>query len=113
MLREREADPEWFDGTVLTARKALKRLYALLHIAPGARAQKVLFDRDPPAESRLFALQELARASQPGRAGPAHRRAPHSVPGGGHRGDAADAIRLAGPDRPHEPAGIDQQPGAR
>src|SRR5436853_3475113 len=28
-LREREADPEWFDSSVLTARKALKRLYAL------------------------------------------------------------------------------------
>src|SRR5262249_35079851 len=43
-LREREADVEWFDGTVLSARKALKRLYALLHVAPGERAQKILFD---------------------------------------------------------------------
>src|SRR5262249_30175771 len=38
-LREREANPEWFDSTVLVARKALKRLYALLHIKPGKRAQ--------------------------------------------------------------------------
>ncbi len=29
-LRERELDPEWFDGSVLVARKAIKRLYALL-----------------------------------------------------------------------------------
>ena len=64
-LREREADAEWFDSMVLTARKALKRLYALLHIAPGPRAQKVLFDREPPADSCLFALKELAKASQP------------------------------------------------
>src|SRR5262245_37524951 len=34
-LREREADTEWFDSTVLVARKALKRLYALLHVPPG------------------------------------------------------------------------------
>jgi hypothetical protein len=64
-LREREADPEWFDSSVLVARKALKRLYALLHVAPGERAQKILFDEDPPADSRVFALKELAKASSP------------------------------------------------
>ena len=61
-LREREADADWFDSTALVARKAMKRLYALLHVAPGARAQKVLFDEAPPAESRLAALKLLARA---------------------------------------------------
>src|SRR4051794_32089605 len=40
-LREREADPAWFDGTALIARKALKRLYALLHVAPAERAQRI------------------------------------------------------------------------
>jgi hypothetical protein len=64
-LREREADPEWFDSTVLVARKSLKRMYALLHIAPGARAQRILFDEDPPADSRLFALKELVKAESP------------------------------------------------
>lgn len=64
-LREREADPDWFDGSVLTARKAIKRLYALLHIRPGERAQKILFEKDPPADSRLFALRELRAASIP------------------------------------------------
>jgi hypothetical protein len=64
-LREREADAEWFDSTALIARKALKRLYALLHIAPGERAQQILFDEEPPADSRLFALKELARAQTP------------------------------------------------
>src|SRR6266540_5487584 len=65
-LREREAEPDWFDSSALTARKALKRLYALLHVAPGERAQKILFDEEPPAGSRLFALKELAKATTPG-----------------------------------------------
>lgn len=64
-LREREADSEWFDGSVLIARKAIKRLYALLHIKPGERAQKILFDEEPPADSRAFALKELAKATTP------------------------------------------------
>jgi hypothetical protein len=64
-LREREADPDWFDGTVLSARKAVKRLYALLHVKPGARAQQILFEREPRPDSRLFALKELAKAATP------------------------------------------------
>jgi hypothetical protein len=64
-LRERESDPTWFDSTVLVARKALKRMYALLHIPPAPRAQQILFDETPPADSRLFALRELARAESP------------------------------------------------
>ena len=64
-LREREADAEWFDSTVLVARKAVKRLYALLHVKPGERAQKILFDEAPPADSRLFALRELSQAGTP------------------------------------------------
>jgi hypothetical protein len=64
-LQEREADPQWFDGSVLTARKAMKRLYALLHVRPGERAQKILFEKDPPADSRLYALRELAAAENP------------------------------------------------
>jgi len=64
-LKEREADPDWFDSTALTARKALKRMYALLHVKPGERAQKILFDQEPPADSRLFALRELAKAESP------------------------------------------------
>jgi hypothetical protein len=64
-LREREADAEWFDSSVLVARKAIKRLYALLHVKPGDRAQKILFDEDPPADSRLAALKILAKATTP------------------------------------------------
>jgi hypothetical protein len=64
-LREREADRGWFDSSVLVARKALKRLYALLHVKPGERAQKILFDEAPPADSKVFALKELAKAATP------------------------------------------------
>lgn len=64
-LREREADSDWFDSTVLVARKALKRLYALLHVAPAERAQKILFEEAPPTDSRLHALRELTRATSP------------------------------------------------
>jgi hypothetical protein len=39
-LREREANREWFDRGVLTARKALKRLYALLHVKPTAACSR-------------------------------------------------------------------------
>ncbi|HTU90207.1 MAG TPA: hypothetical protein VMF69_09050, partial [Gemmataceae bacterium] len=64
-LREREADADWFDGSVLVARKAIKRLYALLHVKPGKRVQQILFEEDPPADSRLAALKKLARAKTP------------------------------------------------
>src|SRR5262249_55207569 len=64
-LREREADAAWFDTTVRRARKAITGLYALLHVAPAARAQQLLFDETPPADSRLAALRELARADSP------------------------------------------------
>jgi hypothetical protein len=64
-LREREADPDWFDGSVMIARKSLKRLYALNHVKPGERAQHVLFDEDPPPGSRLHALRVLSRAETP------------------------------------------------
>jgi hypothetical protein len=64
-LREREADADWFDGSVLVARNAIKRMYALLHVAPGERAQKILFEDVPPAKSRIFALKQLARAESP------------------------------------------------
>jgi hypothetical protein len=50
---------------VLYARKAIKRLYSLLHVKPGQRAQQILFDENPPADSRLAALKRLARAKTP------------------------------------------------
>jgi hypothetical protein len=64
-LKEREADPQWFDAAAMTARSAFKRLYALLHIPPGSRAQAILFENNPPADSKLFAIKELTKATTP------------------------------------------------
>ena len=61
-LREREADTDWFDGSVLQARRSLKRLYASLHIQPSSRAQAILFDNTPPTDSRLYALKLIGQA---------------------------------------------------
>ena len=64
-LREREAEPRRLDGAVLHARKALKRLYAVLHVKPSPRAQALLFDEEPPADSALFAARAIARCADP------------------------------------------------
>jgi hypothetical protein len=64
-LREREASAQWFDSSVLQARQAMKRMYASLHIAPSPRAQAILFDDNPPPDSRLYALKAIARARTP------------------------------------------------
>jgi hypothetical protein len=64
-LAAREANPEWFDSTVMVARRSLKRLYTVLHIKPGERAQKVLFDDDPPADSRLGVLKRIVHMTDP------------------------------------------------
>ena len=47
------------------ARKAIKRLYALNHIKPGQRAQRILFEKDPPKDSRIYALRVLSKAATP------------------------------------------------
>ena len=64
-LREREASTDWFDGSVLQARRAMKRLYASLHIQPSKRAQAILFDENPPTDSRLYALKLINQAQSP------------------------------------------------
>jgi hypothetical protein len=64
-LREREADEDWFDGTVLAARKFLKRLYALFHVKPSERAAKILFVNEMPEGTRLAALRNLAKLTDP------------------------------------------------
>lgn len=64
-LRTREQDPVRFDGAVLHARKTLKRLYAALHVKPGPRAQAILFDDDPPEDSRLAVLKKIAKSTNP------------------------------------------------
>ncbi len=64
-LREREAKPEWFDASVLQARKVMKRLYASLRISPSPRTQAILFDDNPPADSRVFALKAISQVKTP------------------------------------------------
>lgn len=64
-LREREADPDKLDSSIVFARKAIKRMYAVLHIPPSERAQAILFDDEPPEDSRLYALKLIAKESQP------------------------------------------------
>lgn len=61
-IREREADNDWFDSSVMQARKYLKRMYSLLHIEPSERAQKTLFDGEPPEGSSMAAIKELSKA---------------------------------------------------
>nr|BBH91106.1 hypothetical protein KTC_58570 [Thermosporothrix sp. COM3] len=61
-LRTREANPRQFDGAALRARTALKHLYASLRIKPSPRAQAILFDEKPPADSPLAGLKQLAKA---------------------------------------------------
>lgn len=64
-LREREADPDKLDSSIVFARKAIKRMYAVLHIPPSERAQAILFDDEPPEDSRLYALKLIAKETQP------------------------------------------------
>jgi hypothetical protein len=59
-LRAREADDRFFDKSALRAKKAMKQLYASLHIKPSARADLILFKDDPPTGSLARALKQLA-----------------------------------------------------
>lgn len=62
-LKIREENIRQFDGAALRARNDLKHLYASLRIKPGARAQAILFEEQPPTDSPLYALKGLARAA--------------------------------------------------
>lgn len=65
-LHEREADDDWFDSMVLSQRHAVKRLYALMQIPPTKdRVRKILFDEQPPEDSKLFAVKQLIKAETP------------------------------------------------
>jgi hypothetical protein len=64
-LRAREKNPEFFDRAALRARKAMKHLYATLHIKPDPRAEAVLFLEAPPVDSLAFALKRIAKAETP------------------------------------------------
>ena len=63
-LRRREADPLWFDEHVIRRRDSLKYLYSTLHIKAGERAHKVLFQDDPPADSRVSIARQLKKLAE-------------------------------------------------
>jgi hypothetical protein len=56
---------EFFDRAAVRGRKAMKHLYASLHIKPSVRANAVLFKDAPPEDSLAFALKQLAKAETP------------------------------------------------
>lgn len=64
-LRQREAQPTQFDRAALRSRKAMKRLYAGLHIKPSERADAILFKNTPPEDSLAYKLKVLAKATDP------------------------------------------------
>ncbi len=64
-LREREEKPDQFDRAVVRARKAMKTLYATLHVKPSERADRILFKDDPPEESLAYKVKMLAKAETP------------------------------------------------
>jgi hypothetical protein len=64
-LRTREQDPRLFDRAALRAKKALKSLYAGLHIRPDERADAVLFKNTPPEGSLAAVMKALAAATDP------------------------------------------------
>lgn len=64
-LRHREADPRRFDRAAVRQRKAMKALYAGLHVRPSPRADAILFKNAPPPDSLAFQLKVLAKATSP------------------------------------------------
>jgi len=64
-LQQREKNPQFFDRAALRNRKAMKHLYASLHIKPSTRADAVLFKNNPPPDSLAFALKQLAKGTSP------------------------------------------------
>ena len=64
-LKSREKNPQFFDRAALRNRKAMKHLYATLHVKPGDRANAILFQDNPPEDSLAFVLKQLAKAPTP------------------------------------------------
>ncbi len=61
-LKVRESNPALFDRAALRGRKAMKHLYASLHIKPSERANAILFRDQPPVGSLADVLKQLAKA---------------------------------------------------
>lgn len=61
-LKTRESNSALFDRAALRGRKAMKHLYASLHIKPNERANAILFRDSPPEGSLANVLKQLAKA---------------------------------------------------
>jgi hypothetical protein len=64
-LRDREKNANFFDRAALRNRKAMKHLYATLHIKPNPRADAILFKETPPEDSLAYLVKQLAKAESP------------------------------------------------
>ena len=64
-LKVRESNPALFDRAALRGRKAMKHLYASLHIKPGERANAILFRDAAPVGSLAEVMKQLAIATSP------------------------------------------------
>jgi hypothetical protein len=64
-LKARESNPALFDRAALRGRKAMKHLYASLHIKPSERANAILFRDAAPVGSLAEVLKQLAQATSP------------------------------------------------
>lgn len=62
-LLARESNPALFDRAALRGRKAMKHLYASLHIKPSERANAILFRKRPPVGSLADILKQLAKTT--------------------------------------------------
>jgi len=62
-LKARESNPALFDRAALRGRKAMKHLYASLHIKPSERANAILFRDQPPTGSLADVLKQITKAT--------------------------------------------------
>src|SRR5512139_381879 len=60
-----ESDPYRFDSMVMRNRKAMKNLYTHYHIKMDERAKAILYDNEPPTDSRLFVLRQITTSKDP------------------------------------------------
>jgi hypothetical protein len=58
-LRERERKRKWWDATALQHRKSLKALYALCHVKPSSRTNRILFDKNYKAGEVFDVVRNL------------------------------------------------------
>ena len=64
-LQKRELNAEVFDRAALRGRKAMKHLYASLHIKPSERANAILFREQPPEGSLAAIVKQLSSSETP------------------------------------------------